>query len=172
MIRELEKMNENSARQLEMLNNNVGEIQNEKDRLETELVNMKLEQKRLTDENSSHSREMQGMKQKLGEERDFYAKKCKDLEQGIKLNADKEIAHLSQALEALNQENNVLRQRNEKLERDVGGLRNVKKDLEEKITQRNGGVGEENGGFKHEEPVRQKSRDLNVGLILDKCCNI
>jgi chromosome segregation ATPase len=170
MRRQIQITNEDLERQVEKLSNNAREIQNEKDKLESELVTMKLEQKHLTSENTSHSHDMQDMRSKvtkLIEERDFYDKKCKDLEKGLKLNADQEISQLNQALEVLNEENNILRQRNMKLEGDVGGLLNVKTDLEAKV--KNGNFGAENGGFSpevshSEEPIRQKLPEVSVNV--------
>jgi chromosome segregation ATPase len=170
MRRQIQITNEDLERQMEKLSNNTREIQNEKDKLESELVTMKLEQKLLTSKNTSHSHDMQDMRSKvtkLVEERDFYDKKCKELEKGLKLNADQEISQLNQALEVLNEENNILRQRNMKLEGDVGGLLNVKTDLEAKV--RNGNFGAENGGFSpevshSEEPIRQKLPEVSVNV--------
>ena len=152
MIRQFERKNETLASHVEMLKNNAGKTQSDKDKLEGDLVAMKLENKRLVAEKEK----MQEAKQNLAEERDFYTEKCKKLENGLKVNAEDEISHLQQAVEALNQENNVLRERNEKLGRDASALRSINNDLKAKSKQLNGSLGEDNGAFKSEEPLRQK----------------
>ena len=157
MIQQFERKNENLTSHVEMLKNNAGRTQSDKDKLESDLVAMKLENKRLVAEKE----EVQVMKKKLAEERDFYIEKCKRLDEGMKINAEAEIMHLQQAVEALNQENNVLRERNGKLERDASALRSINNDLKAKSKQSNGSLGEDNGAFKSEEPLSQKKPEVS-----------
>lgn len=155
------------------------EVQGEKDRLEDELVNIKLKEKRLSEENTGHSQQVRELRNetiKLSEERDFYVAKCKRLEEGVKLNAENEISQLSKALEALNNENDVLRERNIELERKSGEVRSSNHENEK--ANDNHIVGKENGGYSpetpHEEETQQKSINLEVRLILNItlfCCS-
>ena len=149
------------------------EVQNEKSRLESELVEIRLNEKQLHKENASHSGKVQALGSenvKLREERDFYMKKCKELEVGVELNANTEISQLQKALEALNDENDVLRKRNQELTRDLRVRSNEKRmDEREKANKNHIIVGKENSGYSsdsvREEETKQKSLRPEVRLL-------
>ena len=149
------------------------EVQNEKSRLENELVEIRLNEKQLHAENASHSGKVQALRSenvKLREERDFYMNKCRDLEAGVKLNADVEISQLQSALEALNDENDVLRKRNQALTTDLRVRSDEKRmDESEKANKNHIIVGKENGGYSsdsvREEETKQKSLRPEVRLL-------
>ena len=149
--------------------NTTREVQDEKDRLEGELVSIKLEEKRLSEENTCHSRLVQELRNetiKLTKERDFYTEKCKDLEKGVKLNANIQISQLTKALEALNNENDVLKRKNKEFGRKLGELRSNNHEQEKKANVNRITVGKENGGYSsetsHEGETQQKSINLEV----------
>lgn len=161
----MKKENEDLKVQMDKFVSTSREVQNQKNRLEDELVGIRLSEKQLHEENANHSGKVQALgseNAKLREERDFYMKKCKGLEEGVKLNADVEISQLQKALEALNNENDVLRKRNQELTRDLRVRSNERRmDEHEKANKNHIIVGKENGGYSsdsvREEETKQKS---------------
>ncbi|XP_028393079.1 unconventional myosin-XVIIIa-like isoform X1 [Dendronephthya gigantea] len=169
---------EEQATELEHYNNSIREVTQEKDALESELIEVKLRARGLREDNDSQSREMEEVLNKsthISDERDFYAKKCKELEQGVRLNAQIEIKQLTQTLEALRGENDVIRKRSDEYKDDNAALRSEKMALEEKLQRfratgadvraTGADVGRENGGYSRslgpkDEPFRQKSINL------------
>jgi chromosome segregation ATPase len=150
MIGKFEKKNESLASQLEMMKNNAGQTQSDRDKLESELVALKLENKQVI----ADSEKMHALNQKLAEQ-------CNGLEEMRKQNADDETSELTKAVDALNKENNILRQRNEKLQRDVSGLCSIKNALEAEVEQLKQTVGQDNGGFSREDSYRQKNPEVD-----------
>lgn len=151
-------------------------MKQEKDDLESQLVAVKLSKRSLSADKDSQRHEIEELINKnisFCEERDFYATKCKELEEGMKLNADREINKLKQALEELIGENDVLRKRINDYHDEITTLKNAKMATEEKVERfraSGGDLGRENGGFSRSlvpngGPFRQKPINLEVSVF-------
>lgn len=169
--KQLEGMKKDHEEQMEKLINNCRAIQHGKDELENELSNTKVEKERLVTENTNYLHELQKLSNndtKLKEECDFYMKKCKQLEDELRLNVDENISQLTQTLVALSEENDGLKQQNKTLENEVRHLSSMNYEF----IKFSGSLAEENIGFNpdegnHEESTRQKSREIHVSVISD-----